>query len=87
MRNPIHRKKLSRARPRPSNNYIQKIIKGSALRSLLYALIFYYGRHIPAVMVGVQQVMGFFQVGGSAGTGTQVVSGFLLWLRQAAPPV
>ena len=35
MRNPIHRKKLSRARPRPSNNYIQKITKGSALRSLL----------------------------------------------------
>ena len=34
MRNPIHRKKLSRARPRPSNNYIQKITKGSALRSL-----------------------------------------------------
>ena len=60
MRNPIHRKKLSRARPRPSNNYIQKITKGSALRSLLYALILYYGGHIPAVMVGMQQVMGFF---------------------------
>ena len=63
MRNPIHRKKLSRARPLPSNNYIQKITKGSALRSLLYALILYYGRHIPAVMVGMQQVVGLFTQG------------------------
>ena len=33
------------------------------MRSLLYALILYYGGHIPAVMVGMQQVMGLFAQG------------------------
>ena len=64
MRNPIHRKKLSRARPLPSNNYIQKNNKRlRAAEPFACTLILYYGRHIPAVMVGVQQVMGLFTKG------------------------